>query len=183
MSCRHHCGCCNSFCPFPEWAHPLLCNTARFCCANSDNGPTLVIHSILLEPCGNQSCTPRTFHIRVTGPSFPCGENFTLRAGSCTEIDEPLVIAGLEPGQYEVEQILGACCREFDTTFTGPICNGCVSITSSCVPTVITIVNQKRFCRCCGRRGCGCPGGCGHHDGCGCQGGCGHHDGCGHRCG
>ena len=175
MSCRHHCGCgcSNSFCPFPEWTHPLLCNPTHFCCANNDNGPTLVIHAILLEPCGNQSCTPRTFHIRVTGPSFPCGESFTLRAGSCTEIDEPLVIAGLEPGQYEIEQLSGSCCREYDTTFTGPICNGCVSITSSCVPTVITIVNQKRFCRRCGQRGCGCNGGC--NSGCGCTGGCNNH--------
>ena len=94
------CGCWNhSFCPFPQWKHPLLCNPVHFCCAdqNNDNGPTLVIHQILLEPCGNQSCTPRTFTIRVTGPSYPCGETFTLRAGSCTELDEPLVIAGLIP--------------------------------------------------------------------------------------
>ena len=116
------CG-CSSFCPFPDWIHPLLCNPTQFCCVGNDNGPTLVIHSILLEPCGNQSCTPRTLRIRITGPSFPCGEFFTLRVGSCTEIDEPLVITNLEPGQYEIEQILSSC-REFDTTFTGPICNG-----------------------------------------------------------
>ena len=168
------CG-CTSFCPFPDWIHPLLCNPAHLCCAGSDNGPTLVIHSILLEPCGNQSCTPRTLRIRITGPSFPCGEFFTLRVGRCTEIDEPLVITNLEPGQYEIEQILSSC-REFDTTFTGPICNGCVSITCSIVPTVITIVNRKRFCRRCRRHGngcntCGCSGcGCGNR---GCDGDCG----------
>ena len=170
------CG-CSSFCPFPDWIHPLLCNPTQFCCVGNDNGPTLVIHSILLEPCGNQSCTPRTLRIRITGPSFPCGEFFTLRVGSCTEIDEPLVITNLEPGQYEIEQILSSC-REFDTTFTGPICNGCVSITCSVVPTVITIVNRKRFCRRCRRHGCnncGCNN-CGNNCGCnncGCDSDCG----------
>ena len=86
--CHHHnpCGCCElPYCPFPEWKHPLLCNPAHLCCAENENGPTLVIHQILLEPCGNQSCTPRTFTIRITGPSYPCGETFTLRAGSCTQ--------------------------------------------------------------------------------------------------
>ena len=169
------CG-CSSFCPFPDWIHPLLCNPTQFCCVGNDNGPTLVIHSILLEPCGNQSCTPRTLRIRITGPSFPCGEFFTLRVGSCTEIDEPLVITNLEPGQYEIEQILSSC-REFDTTFTGPICNGCVSITCSVVPTVITIVNRKRFCRRCRRHGCGC-GSCSN---CGCGNNCGCSS-CGNRC-
>ena len=78
------CG-CSSFCPFPDWIHPLLCNPTQFCCVGNDNGPTLVFHSILLEPCGNQSCTPRTFNIRVTGPSFPCGESFTLRRARLAE--------------------------------------------------------------------------------------------------
>ncbi len=178
---------CNSFCPFPDWIHPLLCNPTQFCCVGNDNGPTLVIHSILLEPCGNQSCTPRTLRIRITGPSFPCGEFFTLRVGSCTEIDEPLVITNLEPGQYEIEQILSSC-REYDTTFTGPVCNGCVSITRSVVPTVITIVNRKRFCRRCHRHGCGCNtcgNSCGCNSfgsGCGCGGSCDHGQIC-DRCG
>ena len=155
----------HSYCPYPQWKHPLLCNPAHFCCtdANSSNGPTLVIHQILLEPCGNQSCTPRTFTIRITGPSYPCGETFTLRAGSCTELDEPLIIAGLIPGQYEIEQVNTGCscgcdCSEYDTTFTGPISNGCISITASPVPTVITIVTRKRLCR---RRRGGCRPGCG----------------------
>ena len=152
--CHHHnpCGCCElPYCPFPEWKHPLLCNPAHLCCAENENGPTLVIHQILLEPCGNQSCTPRTFTIRITGPSYPCGEIFTLRAGSCTEIDEPLVITNLEPGQYEIEQVTASGCgcwdSEYDTTFTGPISCGQVSITASPVPTVITIVSRKRICR------------------------------------
>lgn len=139
-----------SFCPFPAWTHPLLCNPAHLCCAEYENGPTLVIHKILLEPCGNQSCTPRMFTIRVTGPSYPGGETFTLRAGSCTEIDEPLVISGLIPGQYEIDDL--SCSREYDTTFTGPICCGSVSITASPVPTVITIVSRKRIMRCRRRR-------------------------------
>lgn len=162
MSCCHHhhsCDPCNTcgcmpYCPYPHWKHPLLCNPAHFCCADDhhDNGPTLVIHQILLEPCGNQSCTPRTFTIRVTGPSYPCGETFTLRAGSCTELDEPLIIAGLIPGQYEIEQVNTSCScgcgySEYDTTFTGPISCGQVSITASRVPTVITIVSRKRVCR------------------------------------
>ena len=161
----HDCGCpCHahpSYCPFPEWKHPLLCNPAHLCCANNENGPTLVIHQILLEPCGNQSCTPRTFTIRVTGPSYPCGETFTLRAGSCTEIDEPLVITNLEPGQYEIDLVSGSgsCCCEYDTTFTGPISCGQVSITASPVPTVITIVSRKRTNRR-RRRGCAWQYGC-----------------------
>ena len=158
--CHHHpydgCICpTHSYCPFPEWKHPLLCNPAHLCCAENENGPTLVIHQILLEPCGNQSCTPRTFTIRITGPSYPCGETFTLRAGSCTEIDEPLVITNLTPGQYEIEQVGASCacgCSEYDTTFTGPISCGQISITASPVPTVITIVSRKRLCR---RRRCG----------------------------
>lgn len=165
MSCCHDwnfCNCWNhSFCPFPQWKHPLLCNPAHFCCAdqNNDNGPTLVIHQILLEPCGNQSCTPRNFTIRVTGPSYPCGETFTIRAGSCTELDEPLVITNLEPGQYEIDLITAGsncghgcgcgcgCGHEYDSTITGPISGGCVSITNSRVPTVLTIVSRKRFTR------------------------------------
>ena len=163
---HQHCGCnCDTppYCPFPQWMHPLLCNPAHLCCAENENGPTLVIHQILLEPCGNQSCTPRTFTIRVTGPSYPCGETFTLRAGSCTEIDEPLVITQLEPGQYEIELVTGSGCHcgcscgsEYDVTFTGPISNGCVSITASPVPTVI--VTRKRISR---RRRRGCRPGCG----------------------
>ena len=165
--CHHHYHCDNpcghpSYCPYPEWIQPILCNPVHFCDAEHDNGPTLVIHQILLEPCGNQSCTPRTFTIRVTGPSYPCGETFTLRAGSCTEIDEPLVITGLIPGQYEIEQVGGASgccgCSEYDTTYTGPISCNSVSITASRVPVVITIVSRKRLCR---RRRRGCNSTCG----------------------
>jgi len=167
---QHHCDCgCNTppYCPFPHWMHPLLCNPAHLCCAENENGPTLVIHQILLEPCGNQSCTPRTFTIRVTGPSYPCGETFTIRAGSCTELDEPLVITQLEPGQYEIDLVTGSGCScgcscgcgsEYDTTFTGPISGGCVKNTNSPVPTVITIVSRKRISR---RRRRGCRSGCG----------------------
>ncbi|MBQ7785248.1 MAG: hypothetical protein IJ381_03755 [Clostridia bacterium] len=177
MSCHRHschhfgCGCSciheYSYCPFPQWLHPILCNPTHLCQAENENGPTLVIHSILLEPCGNQSCTPRTLTIRITGPSYPSGETFTLRAGSCTEIDEPLVITGLIPGQYQIEQITSctsgcgcgcSCgCGEYDTTFTGPICDGSIAIVNSLVPVVITIVNRKRL-RGCRRRywgGCG----------------------------
>ena len=54
MSC--HCDCRPS-CPYVEWLHPLCCNPAHFCCAGCENGPTLVIHKIVLAPCGGQSCT------------------------------------------------------------------------------------------------------------------------------
>lgn len=92
------CNCeCRPSCPYSEWLHPLCCNPAHFCCAGWENGPTLVIHKIVLEPCGNQSCTERTFTLRITGPSYPNGEIFTLRAGSCTQLDERLVISGLSP--------------------------------------------------------------------------------------
>ena len=148
------CG-CSSFCPFPDWIHPLLCNPTQFCCVGNDNGPTLVIHSILLEPCGNQSCTPRTLRIRITGPSFPCGEVFTLRAGSCIELDEPLVITGLEPGCYTIE-LLCSTPHEFITTLTGPVCGNTVRLTASCAPTVVTLVSRRRLCRLCHGFGCGC---------------------------
>lgn len=159
-------GCCSThpYCPFPGWIHPLQCNPAHYCCASQTDGPTLIIHGILLEPCGNQSCTPRALRVRITGPSYPGGEVFTLRVGSCTEIDEPLVIANLTPGTYTIEQL--APMGEYDVSFTGPICGGSVTITCSVVPTVITIVCRKRLrpgcCHPC-RPGCGtvCPPACG----------------------
>ena len=117
MSC--HCDCRPS-CPYVEWLHPLCCNPAHFCCAGCENGPTLVIHKIVLEPCGGQSCTERTFTLRITGPSYPNGETFTLRAGSCTQLDEPLVISGLEPGCYTIEELMSRPC-EYCTTITGPV--------------------------------------------------------------
>ena len=68
-------------------------------------------------------------------------------------LDEPLVITGLTPGQYEID-LITSCCQEYDVTFTGPISGGCVSIVNSYVPTVITLVARKRFAR--RRRRCGC---------------------------
>lgn len=147
MSC--HCDCRPS-CPYVEWLHPLCCNPAHFCCAGCENGPTLVIHKIVLEPCGGQSCTERTFTLRITGPSYPNGETFTLRAGSCTQLDEPLVISGLEPGCYTIEELMSKP-YEYCTTITGPVMGNVVRLTNSCVPTVITIVNRKQLCR---RRRC-----------------------------
>lgn len=157
--CYNHCyNYCHPSCPFPEWKHPLCCNHTHYCCAENENGPTLVIHKIVLEPCGNQSCTPRIFNIRVTGPSYPNGEVFTLRAGSCLELDEPLVISGLIPGTYTLEEVFTKP-NEYVSTITGPVCGRCVTIANSCVPTVVTIVNRKRLCRLCRGFGCGC--GCG----------------------
>ncbi|MFR2019715.1 MAG: hypothetical protein ACLS6G_04045 [Christensenellales bacterium] len=45
--------------------------TRRISLRGLRNGPTLVIHKIVLEPCGGQSCTERTFTLRITGPSYP----------------------------------------------------------------------------------------------------------------
>ena len=145
-------GC--SSCPYPEWVQPILCNQTRFISAEEENGATLVIHKIVLEPLADQSCTPRTFSIRVTGPSYPCGELFQLRVGSCTELDEPLVITGLTPGQYSIEEVFSNP-NEFITTITGPVCGRCVLLTASSVPTVVTLVNRRRLCRLCNSR-CGC---------------------------
>ena len=145
-------GC--SSCPYPEWVQPILCNQTRFISAEEENGATLVIHKIVLEPLADQSCTPRTFSIRVTGPSYPCGELFQLRAGSCTELDEPLVITGLTPGQYAIEEVFSNP-NEYITTITGPVCGRCVLLTASSVPTVVTLVNRRRLCRLCSSR-CGC---------------------------
>ena len=131
--------------------HPLCCNPTRYCCAGFENGPTLVIHKIVLEPCGNQSCTPKTFTLRITGPSYPNGAIFTLRTGSCTELDEPLVVSGLTPGNYTIEELFSTP-NEYITTITGPVCGGnTVLLVANCPPTVVTIVNRKRLCRICPR--------------------------------
>ena len=143
------CGCnwdCSSSCPYGRWRHPIHCTPAYYSCAGTENGPTLVIHQIVLEAGGEQSCTPRSFQIRITGPSYPCGEIFTLRAGSCLTLDEPLVISGLEPGEYQIE-VLYDCPRDYATTITGPVCSGVVTVCSSTVPTVVTIVSRRRVCR------------------------------------
>jgi len=144
-----------------RWAQPIVsspaqfANLAQFSSAGTENGATLVIHKIVLDACGNQSCTPRTFSLRITGPSYPCGEVFHLRAGSCTELDEPLVITGLEPGTYCIEEV-HTCQNEYISTFTGPVCGREVTVTNGYYPTVITIVSRKRLCRLCHKHGCGC---------------------------
>lgn len=165
--CGHH-GCCNcscgcsSSCPFPEWMQPVLCCPTHFCHAHWPDGSTLVIHQIVLEPCGDKSCTPRNFSIRITGPSYPCGEIFTLRAGNCLELDEPLVITGLEPGEYTIEPVF-SCPNQFITTITGPVCGRTVVLPQNGAPTVVTIVSRRRLCRLCRGFGCGCSAcsGCG----------------------
>ena len=143
-----------SSCPYPEWMQPSLCSQTRLASAENEHGATLGIHKIVLEPLADQSCTPRTFSIRITGPSYPCGELFTLRAGSCTELDEPLVITGLTPGCYSIEEVFSTP-NEYVSTITGPVCGRTVMLTSSATPTVVTIVNRKRLCRLCNRN-CGC---------------------------
>lgn len=138
-----------------DFIQPIVTSAAQFSNAGVTDGATLVIHKIVLEPCGNQSCTPRTFSIRITGPSYPCGEIFQLRAGSCTELDEPLVITGLEPGTYCIEEVF-ACPNAYITTITGPVCGRHVTVGQSWFPTVVTIVNRRRLCRLCHSSGCGC---------------------------
>lgn len=140
------------------YIHPIHCAQARYSCANCENGATLVIHKIVLNACGGQNCTPRTFSLRITGPSYPSGEIFTLRAGSCLELDEPLVIAGLIPGQYTIEEIY-ACPNQYVSTITGPVCGQTVLLSASCAPTVVTIVSRRRLCRLC--TGCHSCSACG----------------------
>ena len=155
----YSCGCqaCSS-CPYPEWVQPIFCNQTRYTSAGDENGATLVIHTIVLEPCGDKTCTPRTFTLNITGPSYPNGETFTLRAGSCIELDEPLVISGLIPGCYTIEQLFNTP-NEYVSTFTGPVCGQSVMLTNSASPTVVTIVNRKRLCRLCRSAfSCGCGG-------------------------
>ena len=83
------------------------------------------------------------------------GEVFTLPAGNCLSLDEPLVLTGLEPGTYCIEEIF-ACPNAYISTYTGPVCGRCVNITGSRFPTVITICCRKRLCRLCHGYGCGC---------------------------
>lgn len=146
---------CNGFGSSNPYAQPILCSAAQYSSAGIENGATLVIHKIVLEACGTQSCTPRTFNIRITGPSYPCGEIFQLRAGNCLELDEPLVITGLEPGTYCIEELFTNP-NEYVSTYTGPICGQQVTLTNSWSPTVVTIVNRRRLCRLCHGYGCGC---------------------------
>lgn len=147
------CGGTHHSCPYSRWMHPICCNQAYYTCAGAQNGATLVIHQIVLEAGGEQSCTPRSFQLRITGPSYPCGEVFTLRAGSCLELDEPLVISGLEPGQYRIEPLYD-CNHEFISTLTGPVCGQVINVSASAAPTVVTIVSRRNLRRC--RRLCGC---------------------------
>lgn len=171
--CHHGATGCASSCPYPEWMHPIHCNPTRYCCAGAENGATLVVHQIILEANGGQTCTPRTFNIRITGPSYPTGEVFPLRAGSCIELDEPLVVSGLIPGTYTIEP-LADCRRRFISTITGPVCGNTVQLTACVVPTVVTIVSRRRT------GGCGCGWwnetgyscGCGTHTACGTCGAC-----------
>ncbi len=171
------------------WIQPLGCCCAdnRCSCAGAgsvtENGCTLVIHKILLDACGNQACTPRTFSICVKGPSFPSGEVFQLTAGNCRTLDEPLILTGLICGDYSIEEISDAP-RRYCTTITGTgVCGNCVRLTPGCPPAVVTIINRRRICRwgCCSGIGSigGCQGGCGcggvlaGHTGCSCGCGCG----------
>ena len=143
---------CSDAVPYSRWRHPISCAPAYYSCAGAQDGPTLVIHTIPLEAGCEQSCTPRTYRVRITGPSYPCGEIFTLRAGSCLELDEPLVISGLTPGTYCIEALYD-CPHTYIHTITGASCGGCVQVTESAAPTVVTIVSRRRFCR---RNRCGC---------------------------
>lgn len=66
-------------------------------------------------------------------------------------MDEPLVISGLTPGNYTIEEVFSTP-NEYVTTITGPVCGGnMVSLVANCPPTVVTIVNRKRLCRVCPR--------------------------------
>ena len=170
------------YCPYPGWTQPVS-TQINYSCAGEDGGPTLVIHKIVLDICGNPACSAKTFRIRITGPSYPSGEIFPLTAGSCLEVDEPLVISGLTPGNYCIEELLANPC-EYDSTLTGPVCGNVVTLCQGCAPVVVTLVNRRRRYRGGGHHGgCGCGGSCGHHGGCGCSGSCGHHGGCGCHCG
>lgn len=160
----------------PDFIQPLDCGCSvdRCACVGTgsiaENGCTLVIHKIVLDACGGQSCTPRTFSICVKGPSYPNGEVFQLTAGSCLEIDEPLILAGLICGDYTIEEICDTG-RSYCSTITGPnVCGNCVRLVPGCPPAVVTIVNRRRICRWghCSGIGCGCGGGCS----CGGQTGC-----------
>ena len=156
-SCHaYHNNCASGY---SEYMHPIFSNSSYYCSAGAENGPTLVIHKILLDACGNQSCTPRTFNVRITGPSYPCGEVFQLRAGNCLELDDPLVISGLEPGAYTIEELF-SCPNQYVSTLTGPVCGNTVLLHAGSAPTVVTIVNRRRLCRLCGSYGCGCSRGC-----------------------
>ena len=148
----------------PDFIQPLDCGCSvdRCACVGTgsiaENGCTLVIHKIVLDACGGQSCTPRTFSICVKGPSYPNGEVFQLTAGSCLEIDEPLILAGLICGDYTIEEICDTG-RSYCSTITGPnVCGNCVRLVPGCPPAVVTIVNRRRICRWghCSGIGCGC---------------------------
>lgn len=146
---------CMTPCTLHPWAQPIHPLPTPYAGASSAGGATLVVHKIVLEPCGNQSCTPRTFSIRITGPSYPAGEVFRLRAGSCLELDEPLVLTGLEAGTYCIEELFSLP-NEYICTITGPARGRNVQVGNGYYPTVITLVNRKRLCSLCHGYGCGC---------------------------
>lgn len=139
-----------------EWIQPI-----DTCCTSDldnvqQNGLTLVIYKIILDACGGQSCKPKTFTLRITGPSFPQGETFEIRAGSCISIDEPLIITGLAPGEYCIDE-LASPPERYVTTFTGTsVCGNRVRVLPCNSPVVVTIINRVRLCRLCRGHGCGC---------------------------
>lgn len=84
-------------------------------------------------------------------PVIPMGRFSPCARAAAPSLDERLVISGLEPGCYAIEELLNRP-NEYCTTITGPVMGNVVQLTNSCVPTVVTIVNRKRLCR---RRYCG----------------------------
>ena len=145
MSCcshdthAHH-NCCGAHPPFPgflppwmnsgcgQYVQPICSSPAQYTDAGTLQGATLVIYKIALEACGEQSCTPRTYNICITG---------------------------LEPGTYCIEE-LHRRPNQVISTLTGPVCGHQVTVTNSYMPTVVTICSRRRLCALCQGYGCGC---------------------------
>ena len=90
----------------------------------------LTITKIVVDYKGNLITTPRTFVIKVTGPSYPSGTLMELTNST------PLVLKGLIYGQYTVEELNTT---NYTVTITAP-----VTLTGGATSGTITVRNQEK---------------------------------------
>ena len=90
----------------------------------------LTITIVVVDYKGNLITTPRTFVIKVTGPSYPSGTLMELTNST------PLVLKGLIYGQYTVE--------ELNTTNYTVTITPSVTLTGGATSGTITVRNQEK---------------------------------------
>ena len=84
----------------------------------------------MLDYKGNLTTSPKTFVIKVTGPSYPCGTLMELTNST------PLVLKGLIYGQYTIEELNT---KNYTVTITAP-----VTRTGGAINGTSTVRNQEK---------------------------------------